>query len=233
MKAILLHHAGGDKYAYRHLQQSLLPEISGVAIELPGRGDRFSEPLLYSIEEMLEDVFRQINNELTEEYILVGMSMGAVLAFLLTHWLNEKNLPMPSAVFLASRLPFTHYETRENLAEWSSDAFWEFIVAYDARSATIAAHAELRELVEPVLRADFSAMQHFDRKFTGLVPLQVPCYIMNGKEDVKLYDATRIKEWNNYFAGTVEYSLFDGGHFFLYENDEVAAYIKSSMKGEK
>lgn len=233
MKAILFHHAGGDKYAYRNLQQSLLPEISCITVELPGRGDRFSEPLLYTIDEMLKDLFLQIEGELTEEYILVGMSMGAVLAFLLTHQLNEKNLPLPSAIFLASRLPFAHYETKDNLLELPSDAFWKFIVAYDARSETIVEHEELREIVEPILKADFIAMQHFDRKFVGLAPLKIPCFIMNGKDDVQLYDAIRIKEWNNYFTDKPEYRLFAGGHFFLYEDAEVSGYIKSKIKRER
>ena len=43
MKAILLHHAGGDKYVYRNMQQNLSPEMESIALELPGRGDRFSE----------------------------------------------------------------------------------------------------------------------------------------------------------------------------------------------
>jgi surfactin synthase thioesterase subunit len=230
MKAILLHHAGGDKYAYHQLQNSLLPEIASLAVELPGRGDRFSEPLLWTIEEMLDDIFRQIKEEIKDEYFFVGMSMGAVLAFLLTHRLRSKNLPLPAAIFLTSRLPFTHYETIDNLTELSGDDFWEFILAYDARSAMIADHAELRELYEPILKADFSAMQYFDQKFAGLPPLQIPCAIMNGKDDVRLIDSVRIREWNRYFSSTPEYKVFDGGHFFLYENDTLSKYIKSTMK---
>ena len=51
-----------------------------------------------------------IKEEIKDEYFFVGMSMGAVLAFLLTHRLRSKNLPLPAAIFLASRLPFTQYE---------------------------------------------------------------------------------------------------------------------------
>lgn len=230
MKAILLHHAGGDKYAYQQLQKSLLPEIASLAVELPGRGDRFSEPLLFRTEEMLDDIFGQIHDEIHDEYFFVGMSMGAVLAFLLTHRLRNKNLPLPAAIFLASRLPFNHYETVDNLTELSADAFWEFILAYDARSAAIAVHPELRELYEPILRADFSAMQYFDRMFSDLPSLPVQSYIMNGKDDINLFDSVRIVEWNNYFLQTPEYKVLDGGHFFLYENAAVSEYIKSSMK---
>ena len=45
-KAILFHHAGGDKYAFDKLRKNLLSEIESLAIELPGRGDKFGENLL-------------------------------------------------------------------------------------------------------------------------------------------------------------------------------------------
>ena len=60
MKAILLHHAGGDKYAYRNMQERLLPEIESIAFELPGRSDRFSEKFVQNLEAAVDDIYRQL-----------------------------------------------------------------------------------------------------------------------------------------------------------------------------
>lgn len=67
-KAILLHHAGGDKYAFDRLKRNLLPEIESIAVELPGRGDRFSESLLYNYKDVVQEYFRQLKDELNGDF---------------------------------------------------------------------------------------------------------------------------------------------------------------------
>ena len=91
MKAILLHHAGGDKYAFRNVQQRLLPEIQNIAFELPGRSDRFSEGFIKNIEDAVNDIYEQLIKDLPEKYCIIGNSMGAVIGFLLTHKLKQEN----------------------------------------------------------------------------------------------------------------------------------------------
>jgi surfactin synthase thioesterase subunit len=230
MKAILLHHAGGDKYAYREMQRWLLPEVESISIELAGRGDRYSESLLYSIDEMVEDIYRQVKNEINEDYILTGMSMGAVLAFLLVHKLKAEQLPLPRHLFLAARLPFQHYETKTGIMDLPSSTFWQFVLEYDERSRHVADHQELRELFEPIMRADFIAMQYFDNKFKGLPKLDVPSSILFGEEDIRMFDREKATAWNEYFTKTPTYHPFPGGHFFIYEKPEAAEYIKSVVK---
>jgi surfactin synthase thioesterase subunit len=35
--------------------------------------------------------------------------------------------------------------------------------------------------------------------------------------------------WQTFFENKIEIKAFDGGHFFLYENEEVPKYIKSKV----
>jgi surfactin synthase thioesterase subunit len=91
MKAILLHHAGGDKYAFRKMQQQLLPEIESVAFELPGRSDRIAEPFVKNLQDAVNDIYDQLIQQLPEEYFIVGNSMGSIIGFLLAHKLQQEN----------------------------------------------------------------------------------------------------------------------------------------------
>lgn len=230
MNVLLLHHAGGDKYAFRPLQESLGATVQCIALEAPGRGDRYGEPLQYSLNGLLDDFTEQIKQHIYTDYVIVGMSMGAVLTFLITHRLKLQHQRLPQHIFLASRLPFSHYETNQVIAQSSSDAFWEFLSVYDSRSAIVAEHPELRAFYEPIIRADFTAMQHFDQAFDNLPKLDTPCSILYGKEDVRMFDAELGKRWNEYFVRAPEYKAFDGGHFFLYENAAVADYILETIR---
>ena len=91
MKAILLHHAGGDKYAFRNLQQNLLPEIESIAFELPGRSDRISEPFIKNIYQAVDDIYAQLQRQIPNDYCIIGNSMGAAIAYLLAHKLQQEN----------------------------------------------------------------------------------------------------------------------------------------------
>lgn len=229
MKAILLHHAGGDKYAFRNVQQWLQPEFKSTAIEIPGRGDRFAEPLLMTIEEMVEDIYPKVIAEIQEDYFFIGMSMGALLSFLITHRLIQENKKLPEYLFIVSRMPFANYEANIDFASLDSKTFWDYIVSYDERSKAIAEHEELRGFYEPILRADFIAMQTYHHSFEGLPKLALPALVYYGNKDKNVIDESRIQEWSNQFEQTPEYQVFEGGHFFFYENRKATELIKSKL----
>jgi surfactin synthase thioesterase subunit len=160
MKAILLHHAGGDKYAYRKMQQQLLPEIASVAFELPGRSDRIAEPFVKNLQDAVNDIYDQLIQQLPEEYFIVGNSMGSIIGFLLAHKLQQENRNLPKHLFLASRLSPDAYKNEPNITGISSDEFWNVVQQYDGVPEQLLQHKELKEFYEPILRSDFELLQH-------------------------------------------------------------------------
>ena len=229
MKAILLHHAGGDKYAFKNVQQWLLPEFESIAIELPGRSDRFSEALLVDMHSITEDIFNQIKNELNDDYFFVGISMGTLVAYLLTHKIKEKNLPLPKHLFLASRLSPDSYYNEPSVRNTSSDEFWKIVIQYDGVPQGLIEHKELREFYEPILRADFEALEKYNISHQPKEKLNVPVSILIGKNDIRNITMQTAQDWNRHFYNEILFKEFDGGHFFVYENIAVAQYIKSTL----
>ena len=227
MKAILLHHAGGDKYAYRNMQQLLFPEIESIAFELPGRSDRFSEKFVSTLNEAVDDIYNQLIKELPEEYFIVGNSMGAIIAFLLTHKLQQGNKTLPKYLFLASRLSPDAYKHEPNIIGISSDDFWKVVQQYDGVPSQLLAHNELKEFYEPILRADFELLQHFNESFESIDTISVPATILFGDKDVRNVSLEKMQGWRKFLSSGFEIKSFGGGHFFMYENEEVIKYIKS------
>jgi len=229
MKAILLHHAGGDKYAYRKMQQHLLPEIESIAVELPGRSDRITEKLVTSIEAAVEDIYLQILPHLNESYFLIGNSMGALIAFLLAHKLKQENKLLPRHLFLASRLSPDAYKNEPSITGISSDDFWKVVQQYDGVPKDLLGHKELKEFYEPILRSDFELLQHFNQTFEQIENIDVSASILFGNKDTRNVDEAKMQGWRKFFTSAIEISSFEGGHFFLYENEEVPKYIKSKV----
>jgi len=232
MKAILLHHAGGDKYAFKNMQQWLLPEIQSLAVEAPGRSDRFSEPLLNDIHAITNDIFHQLKNEINQDYFFVGVSMGTLVTYLLCHQLKENNLPLPKHLFLASRLSPDAYLQEPTIMHISSDAFWKVVIQYNGVPDALIQHQELRELYEPILRADFEALEKYNISHEAKEPLDIPATILIGNEDSRNITLQTAQTWNHQFANDLAFKEFDGGHFFVYENEEVSNYIKKILRNK-
>jgi surfactin synthase thioesterase subunit len=224
----LLHHAGGDKYAYNNFKSALEIHHQCIAIELPGRGDRFSETLLQDIHAASQDIFIQINKAIVGEYCIVGISMGALLTFLVTHQLVENKMQLPKHIFLASRKSIHAYKEHKPIAKLPSKDFWDGVVKYGGVSENLLQHKELLELYEPILRADFEALECFNPK-ERYIQLPISASIMIGNKDkITLNELT---EWSAYFSQEVEVKTFEGGHFFLYENvAESIGYILDKLE---
>lgn len=232
-KAILLHHAGGDKYAFNQFSKNLLPEIESIALELPGRGDRFGGYLLNEYKEVVQDYFQQIKNELNEDYFFVGVSMGTMAAFELCQYLEKENLRLPTHLFLASRLSPNSYKNEKSITGISSDEFWKVVQQYDGVPEQLIAHKELRDLYEPILRADFEVLEKYNKIEHQPKKLSIETQVLFGKNDTKNITSERAKDWSVFFEKEVIYKEFEGGHFFAYENEDVVAYIKSIVLNGK
>lgn len=229
MKAILLHHAGGDKYAFRNMQQGLLPEIESIALELPGRSDRLSEKFVSNLDEAVNDIYEQLIKQLPDEYCIIGNSMGSIVGFLLAHKLKEENKPLPKHLFLASRLSPDAYKNEPNIIGISSDDFWKVVQQYNGVPAQLLAHKELKEFYEPILRADFELLQHFNQTFKSAAPLDIPATILFGDKDDRNLTRERAEGWRKFFSTDFDIQSFEGGHFFLYENEKVVDFIKQKV----
>lgn len=229
MKAILLHHAGGDKYVYRNMQQNLSPEMESIALELPGRGDRFSEIFATTLGDAVQDIYNQLEPQLSEEYFIVGNSMGAIIGFLLTHLLIKNNKTLPKHIFLASRLSPDAYKNEPNIKGISSDDFWKVVQQYNGVPEQLLAHKELKEFYEPVLRSDFELLQDFNESFNAIEPINISASILLGEQDSQNVTAEKMQGWRKFFTSDIDIKSFSGGHFFLLENKEVIDYIKNKI----
>lgn len=231
MKAILLHHAGGDRYAFKRVEEKLSAHFETKSIELPGRGDRFDEKRLTNFEFALHDMLTHVEPEINEPYFFVGVSMGVVFAYELTHLLQAEGHPLPRALFLASRRSEEDYSDLQRFAFSEKEVFWEHILTYDDKSKQLLHHPEILEVIEPVLRADFSILEDYHDTYALKPKLPVPAYILLGAEDLHKNNEQTSANWQKQFTINIEVKIFDGGHFFLYENEKAAAYIISKMIG--
>ena len=204
--------AGGSFYAYNGLREFLPAFINMVPLDLPGHGMRLNEPLLTDIHAMADDIFYRIEPQLDTPYAIFGHSMGAVLGYLLGRTLGNNGRKPPLHLFLSGRNG--PRSTTEDLHTLPRQQFFQKVADYGGMPGEIMQEPELVDLFEPILRADFQAVETY-RPATA-EPIAVPVTLLLGEAD----KTTRRFElqWRCAAPREITVKSFSGGHFFIFNH---------------
>jgi surfactin synthase thioesterase subunit len=228
-----LPYAGGHSLVYRNLKQLLEPDVQLVALEPPGRGKRMKEPLLTDIHLMAQDVYAQIKEHSAGlEYALLGHSMGALVAYLIST-LAETDVPgqvkhLFCSAHGAPSVP-KGVENGENPRyKASSEDFWAYIESLGALPPELKAHEELMSYFEPIVRADIQALECYRYEPTDK-PLNIPLTVFYGTSDTET-PVSALLHWQRESSLPVHYIPQNGGHFGFFEDiDNVSHKIRETV----
>jgi surfactin synthase thioesterase subunit len=207
--------AGASYYSYKPLFKSLEQSHTIRYLELPGRGNRMNEPLLYSYTEVLNDIFYQIKDEIKEPFIFYGHSMGAQLAFDTVHLLIAQYNLKPLKLVVSGRgaPAVVSMNKRYNLPK---PEFKYALQKLGGIPQEILNDDEFFSFFEPILRADFQAIENFT--YTQKDPLDVPIHALLGDTEETTPDEA--SAWEKETTAKFNLKIFNGGHFFILEHTE-------------
>lgn len=204
--------SGGSAISYRELGAAI-GTIDVTTLELPGRGRRFSEPPLYTVEGMVDDLLEQIGPVLRDPYALFGHSMGAILAYLVAKRLIARGLPQPLALFASGcRAPAAICSEGWHLLP--RPAFRAVLADLGGCPPAILVDPELMALYEPVLRADFRAIA--DYRYASTLPFEFPITVLLGDGDNVSDDEAG--QWQRETTHPLVLRKFVGNHFFIFRH---------------
>ena len=219
----LLHFAGGNVYSFNFLKPYLEDKFNFVPIELPGRGNRIDEKLLFGKEKAIDDIVEQILKKIkAERFIIYGHSMGANLGFLVINQLEK--LGKKPLGFIATGNPGPNIITIKKRYLLPKKAFIKELQNLGGINDKVIESEELFDFLEPMLRADFELIEKNDNEVKK-IKINCPIYACMG-EDERYSD--QIENWKFYTNNHFSSKLFPGGHFFI--NDypmEITRIIKS------
>lgn len=218
--------AGGSAYSFREFQPFADDSLQIAAIDLPGRGRRFCEPLLKNLHDMADDAFGQVREGLNGgAYAIYGHSMGAWIAYLLVKRIIREGCPPPRHLFVSGRACPSVRGKEKNWHLLPRAEFLEILKRFGGTSREVIENQELMELFEPVLRADFQALAEYAHETCE--PLAVPMTVLWGSGDnVARSDALG---WQEETTQAFSFLEFDGGHFFIFRHAAEIVRIFSRM----
>lgn len=204
--------AGGNGSVFMPWAARLPADVELNAVQLPGRGARISEVPLNNIQQMARACADALAPLLDRPFVFFGHSMGAMLAYELTRELRRRGLPLPQQLMVsACRAP--HFELgRDALHGLPKDQFLDAIANLKGTPEAAIANRELMDLMEPVLRADFTAAETWAYKAEA--PLALPIAVFGGDQD-HWVARPALSAWREHTSGGFWQQSFAGDHFYI------------------
>ena len=225
-----LPYAGGGAAAYNGLQRELAgrTDLTVVALQLPGRENRIAEPPAFTIGEVADEVAAHLTGG--QPYVLYGHSMGARLAFEVVRELRRRGLPQPSRLYAGGAHAPDRKVPLAAGADLPDDSFIDALVRRSGALPELRNVPELRELMLPVLRADFAWIKHY--RYTPEPPIDSPIVAFTGLDDGEVGPADMLG-WARHTTSGFRLRTLRGGHLFVKDRPaELAALIAADLAAE-
>lgn len=207
-------YSGGNAYSYSEFKKYLPLNIELCNLELPGRGKRISEPLLSGIQEMTEDLFRQIKNRIDGPYAVFGHSLGALLSYTLCRYISGKGLKLPATLFVSGQTAASLIKS-DDTHLLSDDRFINVLREMNGTPEELLADDSFARYFLPVIRADFQSIAGYRYEPHNL-PLSIPISVFIGNQE-KISDVD-VALWQQETTFPITVKRFEGGHFFIFNH---------------
>ncbi|HEX2571974.1 MAG TPA: alpha/beta fold hydrolase [Polyangia bacterium] len=209
-----LPYAGGGANIFQSWPTQLPPDIEVAAIQLPGRGMRFREPVFRQIGPLCDALEAALEPFLSPApFALFGHSMGATIAFELCRRLRRRRGPMPVHLIVSGRGAPQFVDEGPPIYKLPEAEFIRKISSQGGTPREVLDNAELMSLLLPILRADFEVVETWQH--TPEPPLDVPITVLGGHQD-ELAPPHELAGWREHTTREFATHLFPGGHFFLH-----------------
>ncbi|MFE7486347.1 thioesterase II family protein [Kitasatospora sp. NPDC057965] len=210
-RVVFFPHAGGSAGFYRDWSAELSPYADVLAVQYPGRLDRIDEPALDSLTELAERVYTALRPWADRPLVLFGHSMGAAVAFEVARRFERDGVSGPVRLCVSGSRAPSH--PRDSAVHLMPD---EGLIAELARlggtDERLLADPELRALILPSLRGDYTAIETYLAERGEHVA--VPVTALTGDADPRV-TVEQAHDWAAHTTEAFDLHVFPGGHFYL------------------
>ncbi|MFJ4950440.1 thioesterase II family protein [Streptomyces sp. NPDC088760] len=219
-------HAGGAASSFLPLARELAPDVDVVAVQYPGRQERFDEPPVEDLGRLADHIAAALRPLTDGPYAVFGHSMGGLLAYETVRRLERWRLPEPSRLFVSGQVPPRDRRSDYGIAADDAEIVAE-LRALGGTAAVVLDDPDLMALVLPAVRADYRALRGYT--WAPGPPLRCRISALVGDSD-PVATAEAAAGWSAYSVAGADVTEFRGGHFYLEERlTEVAALIDATL----
>jgi medium-chain acyl-[acyl-carrier-protein] hydrolase len=181
-------------------------------VQLPGRGERLSEPPFRYLNDAVEALAQALSPFFDKPFAFFGHSMGALIGLELSRWLRRERNLMPVHLFVSGRRA-PQLPEKARTYDLPEPQFIARLRSLNGTPQGVLDHPELMQLMIPLLRADFSVCETYVYKIEP--PLECPLTVFGGIGDVEV-PREDLELWREHTTSVFSLQMFPGDHFFLH-----------------
>ena len=205
-------YAGGGASVFRRWAASLPDWIDIFPLQLPGRENRFGEPLELDLRELSTKVAQAMQPLLDLPYAIWGHSLGGLLGFEVARCLRRNSQPDPRHLFISSsRAPHLPVPG-EKTSQLADSEFIRLLRRFNGTPEAVLQEPELLQVMLPLLRADFNLVEQYS--YTAEPPLGIPLSAWGGLQDLEI-NRQELGAWRSHTLENFSLLMFPGDHFFI------------------
>ena len=212
IRLFCFHYGGGSASTFREWSKDLIDYAELIAIQLPGREERFNEPLLNNVSQIVDNLCLNFNNYLDKPFIFFGHSIGALITFEFVRALRRKGISQPEYLIVsgtkAPQIPLK----KPPIHALPDLKFIEELKKYNGIPNFIIEDEDLMSIFSPIIRADFCISETY--KYTNEEPLTKPIIALGGLSD-DTFDSQDLLKWKEQTTDLFEHYFLPGDHFFI------------------
>ena len=213
MRLVCFPWCGAGASVYRKLAQTLPAHIELLAVQLPGREDRFAETKLLRMEQVVAQVSEDIAAVFDRPLVLFGHSMGALVAYETALALKRRLGREPDGLIVSGHAaPGCAAPHDKGLHAADEARFIANLRRLGGTPPEVLDDIQLMRTLLPMLRADYEILETYAYRRERI--LSCSLLACAGKQDGEVSDSG-MADWREYSSGPCKVHWFDGGHFYL------------------
>lgn len=213
-KIFCLPYAGGSKSVYSDFADEFGNSFEICPLEYSGHGTRSSSPLLTTYVQCVNDICMQIRRTCTNNYIILGHSLGAAVAIGAANKMADHYCNKPKHLVLMAETPPCSEVSGKKYRNKNKDEVMETVASMGHIPHEIMEEPELYDLFSDIIYSDICVLNGYtDFSFKKL---DVPITVFRGIED-DMSDS-EMEEWKRYTNRQFRLFSISGDHFFPFIN---------------